>query len=75
MKIQDIGFLILLFSAFFIRSGRLAAGLGLLFLILAMPLFALWVFFTAQRFVIYAAAFFVLSITLQLVEIKRRRKE
>lgn len=75
MKIQDIGFLTLLFLVLWARSERLATGLGLLFLILAMPLFALWIFFTAQRFVIYAAAFFVLSITLQLVEIKRRRKE
>ena len=75
MKIQDIGFLILLFSALFIRSERLAAGLGLLFLILAMPLFALWVFFTAQRFVIYAVVFFVLSLFLQLRELKRRREK
>lgn len=73
MKIQDVGFLILLFLILWTRSGRLAAGLGLLLLILAMPLFAFWVFFTAQRLVIYAAAFFLLSLTLQLIEIKRRR--
>lgn len=61
MKIQDVIFLIVLGVVLFKHSPKLTAFFGILCLIAAIPLFSLWVFFTAQRLVWYAAAFFLLS--------------
>jgi len=62
MKPQDIGFFIALFLILYFRPNpKWVAGLGLFCLLLSMPLFSFWVFFTAQRLVWYAAAFFLLS--------------
>jgi high-affinity Fe2+/Pb2+ permease len=72
MKIQDLGFVIFLISLLVSRNSRLAALAGLTCLVLSIPLFAFWIFFTAQRLVMYAAAFFVLSIIFQLIKIRRR---
>ncbi|MBI5465053.1 hypothetical protein HY946_00385 [Candidatus Gottesmanbacteria bacterium] len=77
MKIQDLGFLMLLFLVLWVRNERLSVWLGLLCLVLAIPLFALWIFFTAQRLVAYAAAFFALSVIWQvglIRQIKRGRE-
>ncbi len=62
MKIQDLGFLVILVIILWSRNARLASIFGLLCLILAMPLFSLWIFFTAERLTWYAAAFFLLAI-------------
>lgn len=76
MKIQDVLFIAVLIGLLVykqsLRSGDLkkdpkwfvVAGLGLL--VLAIPLFATWTFFTAERLTWYAAAFFLLSIALFL---------
>lgn len=62
MKIQDIGFFLILVVALAIKKPRLSVGLGIACLLLAMPLFAQWIFFTAERLTWYAAAFFLLAI-------------
>ena len=64
MKIQDLGFIFAFIVLLFMRKPVLFAGAGLLFLVLAIPLFALQVFFTAERLTWYASAFFLLSILL-----------
>lgn len=64
MKIQDIGFLILLMILIKLKRPRLSALAGLGCLILAIPLFKLWVFFTAERLTWYAAVFFLHAIIL-----------
>lgn len=61
MKIQDIAFIIVFLIVILLRNPRIAAGFGIICLIFAIPLFAFWVFFTAERLVWYAAAFFILS--------------
>lgn len=75
MKIQDIGFLIIFLAVLWTKNSRLTTLIGLFCLVLAIPLFSLWIFFTAQRLVIYAAAFFTLSIIWQISQIKQRGKE
>ncbi len=64
MKIQDIVFLIIFILVIIKRNSRWATIAGIICLLLSIPLFALWVFFTAQHLVWYAAAFFLLSIAL-----------
>lgn len=66
MKLQDIAFLIVFILVLLKRDSRLSTIVGLVCLVLSIPLFALWVFFTAQHLVWYSAAFFLLSIVLLL---------
>jgi hypothetical protein len=61
MKPQDILFIIILLAVLVLRKPKYAALLGLTCLILAMPLFQFWVFFTAERLVMYGAAFLLVS--------------
>jgi hypothetical protein len=62
MKPQDILFIIALGVLIWKRNPTwfVIAGLGCL--ILSIPLFSFWVFFTAERLVSYAAAFFLVGI-------------
>lgn len=67
MKSQDIGFFIAIGILLSLRTPRgfLWAGLGSL--VLAIPLFAGWIFFTAERLTWYAAGFFLLYLLFSLV--------
>jgi len=62
MKIQDIVFFIIFFVLLFKQNPKWAALAGLALLLISIPLFATWTFFTAERLTWYAAAFFLLSI-------------
>jgi len=66
MKLQDIIFLVIFILVLIKQNSRLSTIAGIICLVLSIPLFALWVFFTAQHLVWYAAAFFFLSIVLLL---------
>lgn len=66
MKPQDIIFILILLGLIYKRNPKWSAIAGLISLILAIPLFATWTFFTAERLTWYAAAFFLLSAILQL---------
>jgi hypothetical protein len=73
MKPQDIIFLVVFLVLIFKRSFKLAVSLGLACLLLAIPLFAKWIFFTAERLTYYAAAFIGLAVILILIdEVKKR---
>ncbi len=74
MKPQDIIFVIALVFLIYQRNPRLAAGVGIFCLVIAMPLFQFWIFFTAQRLVMYAAAFFLLSIIFHILNLKKESK-
>jgi hypothetical protein len=56
MKIQDIVFIVVLFVLLVAQKQKWFIHLGLLCLILAMPLFAKWIFFTAERLTWYGIA-------------------
>jgi hypothetical protein len=67
MKIQDVGFFIVLAILIVFRKERWFVYAGLMSLLAAIPLFAKWVFFTAERLTWYAAAFFLVFILSQLI--------
>lgn len=60
MKIQDVGFLLTLITLILFRRERAFLIAGLLCFIAAIPLYARWVFFTAERLVWYAGAFILI---------------
>ena len=68
MKPQDIIFLVLLLFLLYKRKPQWFAAVGLALLILSMPLFHFWVFFTAERFVYYAFFLFLISAILLLLK-------
>lgn len=67
MKIQDILFFATFVALSILRKPRLFVWAGLGSLALAIPLFATWTFFTAERLTWYAAAFFLAFIVISLV--------
>lgn len=70
MKFQDIFFLTLFIILIYKYSPRLSALMGIIFLLASIPLFYLWIFFTAERFTWYAAAFFLVSVFFQLKQLR-----
>lgn len=67
MKIQDLVFFIVLFGLLVFRRPVYFVWAGLLCLFLAIPLFATWTFFTAERLTWYAGAFFLIFIVISLL--------
>lgn len=74
MKPQDIIFFIIFFSLIIKRDPRLSAGVGIAALILSIPLFSFWIFFTAERLTWYAGAFFLLSVIFHILNLKKENK-
>jgi hypothetical protein len=72
MKIQDLAFFAALAFLIYKHNPRLAAVGGVLCLVLSIPLFSSWIFFTAQRLVWYAAGFFLLAIIFYLFKANER---
>ncbi len=70
MKPQDIIFFIIFVLVFLRKDHRFAAGVGLICIIASIPLFAFWIFFTAQRLIWYAAFFIILSVGFYLLKKK-----
>ena len=67
MKPQDIGFIVVLCILLVLRREKLFISAGLLCFLLAIPLFAKWVFFTGERLVWYGAAFVTIGILYMLL--------
>lgn len=68
MKPQDVIFVIVLLALLFKKKSQWLTIAGLLCLVLSIPLFASWIFFTAERLVYYAAGFILLAIIVMLFE-------
>ncbi len=68
MKPQDVLFVLVLISILISRRMKLALYAGMLCLILAIPLFSAWIFFTAERLTWYAAAFFTAFLLISIVK-------
>lgn len=66
MKIQDLIFIIIFLLVAVKKDSKISTIVGILCLLAAIPLFALWIFFSAQHLVYYSAAFFLLSVLLLL---------
>ncbi len=70
MKPQDIVFIIIaLFLIIKPKPERLISA-GLVCVLLSIPLFSFWVFFTAERLLYYAVFFFLVSILILLFKRK-----
>lgn len=67
MKPQDIIFIVSLLVLLTLRRPVLFVWAGLGALILAIPFFATWTFFTAERLTWYAAAFFLTFVVISLL--------
>ncbi len=65
MKPQDIVFLFFVVMVMYKKSSRIAVIFGSACLLLSIPLFSEWVFFTAERLTWYAVGFFLIAIFLQ----------
>lgn len=66
LKPQDLLFFLVLALLFIKKDPKLFVWAGLISLILSIPLFAEWIFFTAQRLTWYAFAFFLVAVILKL---------
>lgn len=71
MKAQDILFFLIFLFLLYKRNSKWATGTGLVCLVLSIPLFAMWVFFTAERLTWYAAGFFLLAIFLSFLRLSK----
>ncbi|MDP1721664.1 MAG: hypothetical protein Q8L37_00490 [Candidatus Gottesmanbacteria bacterium] len=67
MKPQDVGFFIVFAVLLLVRRPVFFVWVGLGCLVLAIPLFATWTFFTAERMTWYAAAYFLTFILISLI--------
>ena len=65
MKVQDIVFVLAFLFILYKRNPNLAVAGGIFCLVLSIPLFSLWIFFTAEHLTWYAGAFFLVAIILQ----------
>lgn len=73
MKIQDIAFIVVFVVLILKRNPIFAAYAGIISLVLSIPLFTFWIFFTAQRLVMYAAAFFLLSLIFHIIDLRTEK--
>lgn len=67
MKPQDIVFFLVFILLIFLKKPRLFLIAGLVSWLLAIPLFAKWVFFTAERLTWYGAGFVLAFLIFSLV--------
>lgn len=71
LKIQDIVFIIVLIILLLIRRQKLFVLAGLLCFIIAIPLYAGWIFFTASKMVQYGAFFIFISVLYSFLTLKK----
>ena len=74
MKPQDIAFIVIFIALIIYRKPKLLVAAGLACLLISMPLFAKWIFFTAERLTWYAAAFFLIAILVNLYQLRDNKK-
>jgi len=65
MKPQDIAFISVLIILFLFKKPRIFLIAGLLCFVFSIPLFATWVFFTAERLTWYGAGFILTYLLIQ----------
>ena len=72
MKSQDVFFILVFLLLLYRNSPHSTVISGVLCLVVSIPLFGLWIFFTAERLTWYAASFFLLGAFQYLFILKRR---
>lgn len=73
MKPQDLIFIVLLLFLLFKHDPKWAVIFGLSLLVLSIPLFATWTFFTAERLTWYAGGFFLTAIIFSMLKSKNEQ--
>ncbi len=68
MKIQDIIFFLVSIFLIYKKNPRWMVIAGLISLVLSIPLFSFWIFFTAERLTWYTAGFFLSAIIFYLLK-------
>lgn len=71
IKIQDVIFVMVLFLLLWLGRRRLFVAAGLCCFFVAIPLYSQWIFFTAQRLVMYGAFFMFISVIVSLINKKQ----
>lgn len=74
MKIQDIVFFVVLALLMIKRDPKIAVFCGIAFLVLSIPLFSFWIFFTAERLTWYGAAFFLLALVFNMIVLGKNKR-
>lgn len=74
MKPQDIIFFLILAFLIYKRKSRWLVIVGILSLLISIPLFAKWIFFTAERLTWYAAGFFFIACILELWNMRKEKE-
>ena len=74
MKPQDILFFLVLIVVIVLKKPKLSVSMGLVCLLLAIPLFYLQIFFTAQHLTWYAAAFFLVAVITLSINTRSKNK-
>jgi len=72
IKPQDFFFVAVLIPLLYKRNPGLFIWAGLISLILSILLFHQWIFFTAQRLVVYAFIFFAIATIINIIRIKKQ---
>lgn len=73
LKPQDIVFIIVFILLLFKRDAKLFVAAGLLCLIVSIPLFAKWIFFTAERLISYGFVFLFIAVLLNLIALRNSK--
>jgi len=73
IKPQDILFIFALVLLLYKRNPNYFTIVGLICLAVSMPLYYKWIFFTAQRFTLYAFIFLVIAVLLNLIKIRHNK--
>jgi len=63
MKPQDILYLVVLGFLIYKRNPNLFVWAGIFCFVISIPLFAFWIFFTAEHLVWYGASFILIAVT------------
>lgn len=74
MKLQDIVFLVIIAFLAWRHNPRYFVIAGLIMLIVAIPLYAKWIFFTAERLTMYAGVCMLIAVILFLFMRKEANK-
>lgn len=75
IKPQDILFVISIVILLYKKDYRLFIASGIFSLVISMPLFAKWIFFTAERLTWYSMVFFSVAIVLLITSNLRKESK
>lgn len=75
IKPQDIIFILILIVLIYKRKPKWLTVAGLISILISIPLFHFWIFFTAQRLILYAFIFLVFAVLLNLPRIRDNSRD